>query len=149
GCMFGVAPIVRVVGALPGFKFSPLTRLQIILPIAVAYLAAAGAALISRRHVLIAATLAVLAAADLGVFAGRFYPYLEPGRSMPPATPTIAYLQSQPRPFRIAPFFDYFWPNAAELYRLEDIRSHFSSEERYRRMLARIDPTSFSSGSTV
>ena len=149
GCMFGVGPIARVVGALPGFKFSPLTRLQVILPIPVAFLAAAGAAMVSRRHLLIAATIAVLAAADLGVFAGRFYPYLEPGASMPPTTPTIAFLQSQPRPFRIAPFFDYFWPNAAELYRLEDIRSHFSSEAKYRRMLERIDPTSFSNGSTV
>ncbi|HYU26757.1 MAG TPA: hypothetical protein VEO74_16205, partial [Thermoanaerobaculia bacterium] len=149
GCMFGVGPIARVVGALPGVKFSPLTRLQMILPIPVAFLAAAGAALISRRHVLIAATIAVLAAADLGVFAGRFYPYLEPGASMPPTTPTIAFLQAQPRPFRIAPFFDYFWPNAAELYRLEDIRSHFSSEGKYRRMLERIDPTSFANGSTV
>ena len=149
GCMFGVGPIARVVGALPGFKFSPLTRLQMILPIPVAFLAAAGAAMISRRHVLIAATIAVLAAADLGVFAGRFYPYLEPRASMPPTTPTIAFLQAQPRPFRIAPFFDYFWPNAAELYRLEDIRSHFSSEGKYRRMLERIDPTSFANGSTV
>jgi hypothetical protein len=149
GCMFGVGPIARVVGALPGFKFSPLTRLQMILPIPVAFLAAAGAAMVSRRHVLVAATIAVLAAADLGVFAGRFYPYLEPGASMPPTTPTIAFLQAQPRPFRIAPFFDYFWPNAAELYRLEDIRSHFSSEGKYRRMLERIDPTSFANGSTV
>jgi hypothetical protein len=145
GAMFGVAPFI---GALPGIKYSPLTRLQIILPIAVAYLAAAGAAFISKR-VLVAATIAIVAAADLGVFAGRFYPYLEPGASMPPTTPTIAFLQAQPKPFRIAPFFDYFWPNAAELYRLEDIRSHFSSEARYRKMLERIDPTSFSSGSTV
>jgi hypothetical protein len=149
GCMFGVAPIARAVGALPGFKFSPLTRLQMILPIPVAFLAAAGAALISRRHILIAATIAVLAAADLGVFAGRFYPYLEPRATMPPTTPTIAFLQSQPKPFRIAPFFDYFWPNAAELYRIEDLRSHFSSEAKYRRMLERIDPTSFANGSTV
>jgi hypothetical protein len=149
GCMFGVGPIARVVGALPGFKFSPLTRLQMILPIPVAFLAAAGAAMVSRRRVLVAAAIAVLAAADLGVFAGRFYPYLEPGASMPPTTPTIAFLQAQPRPFRIAPFFDYFWPNAAEFYRLEDIRSHFSSEGKYRRMLGRIDPTSFSNGSTV
>lgn len=145
GAMFGVLPFI---GVLPGFKFSPLTRLQIILPIPVAYLAAAGAARISRRAI-VAAAIAVLAAADLAVFAGRFYPYLEPRGSMPPATPTIAYLQRQPKPFRIAPFFDYFWPNAAELYRLEDIRSHFSSEARYRKLLERIDPTSFSNGSTV
>jgi hypothetical protein len=146
GAMFGVLPFI---GALPGFKYSPLTRLQLILPIPVAFLAAAGAAWISRRHILIAATIAVLAAADLGVFAGRFYPYLPPATSMPPATPTIAFLQAQPKPFRIAPFFDYFWPNAAELYRLEDLRSHFSSEARYRKMLERIDPTSFANGSTV
>jgi hypothetical protein len=149
GCMFGVAPLARAVGALPGFKFSPLTRLQLILPIPIAFLAAAGAALITRRHVLIAAVIAAAAAADLGVFAGRFYPYLAPATSMPPATPTIAFLQSQPKPFRVAPFFDYFWPNAAELYRIEDLRSHFSSEARYRKMLERLDPTSFGNASTV
>lgn len=145
GAMFGVVPII---GALPGFKYSPLTRLQLILPIPVAFLAAAGAAWISKKQ-FIAATIAVLAAADLGVFAGRFYPYLPPATSMPPTTPTIAFLQSQPRPFRIAPFFDYFWPNAAELYRIEDVRSHFSSEARYRKLLERIDPTAFANASTV
>ena len=45
--------------------------------------------------------------------------------------------------------FNYFWPNAAELFRIEDIRSHFSSEEKYRTMLHRIDPTSFGGSGTV
>ena len=98
---------------------------------------------------MVTSALAVIAAADLGVFAGRFYPYLQPNLAVPPTTPTIAFLQSQPKPFRIAPFFIYLWPNSSELYRLEDVRSHFSSEGRYRRLLHRIDPSSFSNHSTV
>ena len=83
------------------------------------------------------------------VFAGRFYPYLEPAIATPPSTPLIAFLQSQPKPFRIAPFFITLWPNTSELYQLEDVRSHFSSEAKYRRLLSRIDPTSFTNNSTV
>src|SRR5207253_465085 len=103
-CMFGVPLLARAVGALPGFKYSALTRLQLVLPIAVAYLAAAGAALVSRRR-FIATILAVLAAADLGVFAGRFYPFLEPRLAVPPPAPMIAFLHAQPKPFRVAPMF--------------------------------------------
>ena len=149
--MFGVPLITKIVGSLPGFKYSPLTRIEMMLPIATSYLAAAGAALISRGRfrVVIATLLAVAAAADLAVFAGRFYPYLEPNLASPPITPTIAFLQSQPKPFRIAPFFDYLWPNSAELYRLEDVRSHFSSEASYRRLLERIDPSAALTSSTV
>ena len=149
-CMFGVRPIMHVVGVLPGFKYSPLTRLQIILPLASGYLAAAGCALLSRRRRnLIPAILAILAAGDLAVFAGRFYPYLEPSMAIPPSTPLIDYLQARQKPFRIAPFFITLWPNSAELYRIEDIRSHFSSEAAYRRLLSRVDPTSFANNSTV
>src|SRR5262249_43493588 len=88
-------------------------------------------------------------AGDLGVFAGRFHPYLEPSMTNVPETPTIRFLRAEPRPFRIAPMFDDLWPNSSELFGLEDIRSHFSSEASYRRILQRIDPTAFSSRSTV
>ena len=145
-CMFGFPPLTHIIGVLPGFKYSPLTRLQIILPLPVAYLAAAG---VWSRRALVSATLALIAAGDLGVFAGRFYPYLEPADSIPPVTPAIAFLQRQPKPFRIAPFFIDLWPNSSELFHLEDIRSHFSSEARYRALLRRIDPTSFGGNATV
>src|SRR5260370_37967802 len=59
-CMFGVRPIMRAAGGLPGFQYSPHTRLQIVLPLATAYLAAAGCALLARRRrVLIPAALAI------------------------------------------------------------------------------------------
>jgi hypothetical protein len=61
----------------------------------------------------------------------------------------IAFLQSQPRPFRVVPFFDFLWPNSSELYRIEDVRSHFSSEASYRRLLERIDPSAALTTSTV
>src|SRR4029077_11590314 len=121
-------------------------RLQMLLPIPAAYLAAAG---VRTRRFLVPACLAILAAWDLGVFAGRFYPYLDTDNAVPPTTPTIAFLQAQQKPFRIAPFFIYLWPNSSELFRLEDVRSHFSSEQKYRDLLHRIDPTSFGNNSTV
>jgi hypothetical protein len=149
--MFGFKPVAKIIGSLPGFKYSPLTRIELMLPIAVAYLAAAGAAFIARGRFRFAlgTLLAVACAADLAVFAGRFYPYLDPELVSPPTGSTIAFLQSQPKPFRIAPFFDYLWPNSAELYRLEDVRSHFSSEGSYRRLLERIDPSAALTSSTV
>jgi len=149
--MFGMPVIAKIIGSLPGFKYSPLTRIEMMMPIAVAYLAAAGAAFLSRGRfrIAIAVVLAIAAAGDLAVFAGRFYPYLEPRLASPPTGATVAFLQAQPKPFRIAPFFDYRWPNSSELYRLEDVRSHFSSEGSYRRLLERIDPSAALTTSTV
>jgi hypothetical protein len=149
--MFGMPVIAKIVGNLPGFKYSPLTRVEMMMPIAIAYLAAAGAAFVSRGRfrIAIAMLLAVASAADLAMFAGRFYPYIEPGIASPPSGPTVAFLQAQPKPFRIAPFFDYLWPNSSELYHLEDVRSHFSSEASYRRLLERIDPSAALTSSTV
>lgn len=147
-CMVGFAPLARVVAVLPGFKYSALTRLQLVLPIAVAYLAAAGTAFVSRRAV-IAGAIAALAAADLGVFAARFYPFLEQRLAVPPSTPMIDFLRAQPKPFRVAPFFDYLWPNTAEYARVEDVRSHFSSEALYRSLLQQLDPTTTETRSTV
>jgi len=149
--MFGMPVIAKIVGSLPGFKYSPLTRIELVLPIAVAYLAAAGAAFLSRGRfrIAIATLLAVASSGDLAVFAGRFYPYIEPDLASPPRGATVAFLQAQPKPFRIAPFFDYLWPNSSELYRLEDVRSHFSSEGSYRQLLERIDPSAALTTSTV
>jgi hypothetical protein len=149
--MFGMPVIANAIGRLPGFKYSPLTRIELMLPIAVAYLAAAGGVFLSRGRfrIAIAIVLAVASAGDLAVFAGRFYPYLEPMLASPPSGATVGFLQAQPKPFRIAPFFDYLWPNSSELYRLEDVRSHFSSEGSYRRLLERVDPSAALTTSTV
>lgn len=151
GCMWGVPPLPRLAGSLPGLKYSSLTRLQLLFPLPVAYLAAAGVTLVARRRFRNAITLVLLLAStgEMGVFAGRFYPYLELQDAAPPSTPTISFLRSQPGPFRIAPLFNYLWPNSSELFGLEDIRSHFSSEEVYRQLLRHIDPTSFDGHSTV
>jgi hypothetical protein len=151
GAMFG-APVAREVFAqLPGFKYSSLTRLQLALPLPAAYLAAAGASLLARKRwrTTIAMVIAIAASADLGVFAARFYPFLEPSLLVPQSTPTIEFLRAQPKPFRIAPFFLYLWPNTSELFGVEDIRSHFSSERDYRALLQRVDPSSFETSSTI
>src|SRR5258708_4794106 len=149
--MFGFAPVANVLARWPGIKYSWLTRLQVVVPLAAGYLAAAGAQVVTRRpfRAVISLTLAVLAGADLAVFAGRFHPYLTPADAAIPSTPMIDFLHAQPRPFRIAPFFIYLWPNVSELVRVEDVRSHFSSEAKYRRMLGRIDPTSWGGTSTI
>jgi hypothetical protein len=142
--IFGFAPFLA---SLPGFKFSALARVALLLPLPIGYLAAAGVRRL--RLPLVAYALAALIAFDLALVAGRFYPYLEPRHTKVPITPTIAFLQREQGPFRIAPFFDYLWPNTTELLRIEDVRSHFSSEYDYRRMLVRLDETSWSGSSTV
>lgn len=152
--IFGLPGMSRMAGALPGLKFSPLTRLRVLLPIPAAYLAAAGvSALLASRSVrrwravtaLAAVALVLGAAFDLGIFAARFYPYLKPRVARIPVTPALELLKREPGPFRIAPFFSWLYPNTAELFRLEDIRSHFSSEAAYRAMMARIDAGSWDS----
>lgn len=154
GCMFGAGGFPQLIARLPGFKYSSLTRMSMLLPLGLGYLSAAGAGMLSRwswrwLRPAVSVAVAVAASADLGVFAGRFHPYVPAGDAGVDATPAISFLQSQPAPFRIAPFFNYFWPNASELFRLEDVRSHFSSEETYRKLLLRIDPASFGHSSTV
>lgn len=154
--IFGAGAVARAVASLPGIRLSPLSRLVLLLPLPAGYFVASGVAFLDARlrrwpaaAAWTAAVVAVAAAADLAVVAGRFHPYLPPEKGAVPSTPTIEYLRAQPQPFRVAPFFDYLWPNAAEMYGIEDIRSHFGSEEAYRRLLQRIDPTSWGGTSTV
>jgi hypothetical protein len=146
-CMFGAPLLAPFVATLPGFKFSALGRLALLLPIPAGYLAAAGARLL-RKPLLMYGAVAIVAF-DLALLAGRFYPYLEPRTAAVPVTPMMEFVRTEKGPFRVAPFFDYFWPNTAELVRFEDVRSHFGSELAYRRMLLRLDPTAWSGSSTV
>jgi hypothetical protein len=161
GCMFGSHQLLKdAVGELPGFKYSPLTRLRILLPVPVAYLsaaamAAAGSLLRSRRmlHWSLREVLVVIvggvAVVDLALFAGHFYPYIPPSLTRLPQSPTIKYLHEQKGPFRIVAFFNYLVPNTAELGRVEDIRSQFGSEQRYRELLRRFDPEGWGGVGTV
>ena len=144
-CMFGAPLLSTFIAKLPGFKYSALSRLGLILPLPIAYLAAAA----RLRRQLVYDGVAILVAFDLALFAGRFHPYLPLDEATVPVTPTIAFLQAEPRPFRIAPMMDYLWPNSSELVQLEDVRSHFSSEADYRKMLQRIEPGAWSGRSTL
>lgn len=144
-------------GEVPGIRYSPLARLRFLLPLPAAFLAASGAAAVMgrlrrARPLLASAASGVLGAVllfDLVFFAVRFYPYIPPDIASVPSTPTIRFLRAQEGPFRIAPFFDYLWPNTAELMKVEDIRSHFGSEARWRAMLERFAPGSFGASGTV
>lgn len=146
--MFGKAPWMA---SLPGFRYNPLERVSLLLPLPAAFLAASGAAFLSRRRFasIIALVIGVAVSSDLALFAASFHPYLRPIETEVPATPTIRYLQSSPKPFRFAAFLGYMWPNSAEMYRIEDTASHFGSEAMYRRLLHRVDPQSWSGQSTV
>jgi hypothetical protein len=144
-CMFGAPGVAPLMAKVPGFKYSALARVGLLLPLPVAYLVAAA----RLRKQLIYDIAAVVIAFDLALFAGRFHPYLTPEQAQVETTPTIAFLQADRKPFRIAPMQDYLWPNSSELIQVEDIRSHFSSEAAYRRLLQRIEPSSWRGESTV
>jgi hypothetical protein len=146
-CIFGAPGIAPLVAKLPGFKFSALARVALLLPLAAGYLAAAGTRLLRWRVLMLAA--AVIISFDLALVAGRFYPYLTPEVAQVPLTPMMQFLREEKGPYRVAPFYDYFWPNTAELVRFEDVRSHFGSELAYRRLLLRLDPGAWTGTSTV
>lgn len=156
--IFGPLSVREIAGGLPGLRYSPLTRLRVLLPAGASYLAAAGLAfLVSawRRgrlgtFIWIPVGAAVLfTSIDLSLFAARFYPYLTPAVATPPASETIAFLRAQKAPFRVAPFFTFAYPNTAELLRFEDVRSHFSSESDYRKLMLRIDPGAWDSPTLI
>lgn len=144
--IFGLAPFI---GRLPGFKYSPLERVVLLLPVPVGFLAANGAKWISRRSRIVALALGIAVAGDLAHFAGTFYPFLRPAETQVPVTPVISFLQHDPKPFRFVGLLTYMWPNSAELFRIEDAASHFGSEAAYRKLLQRIDKSSWSGQSTV
>lgn len=153
--LFG-APVLKLAAAkLPGIGYSQLIRLRVLLPLFAGVSAAAGAAVLLRvaprfrLFPILAMSLPLLIAFDLALFAARFHPYVERHVAALPQSPTIEFLRAQRGPFRIAPMFDYLWPNTTEMIRLEDVRSHFSSEREYRAMLARFAPGSFGSSGTV
>lgn len=156
-CMFGIPPIARAIGHLPGIKYTSVARLVLLLPLPLGFLAGSGAALVWRflrrrsraAAMIVVCAIAVAAAGDLARFAGTFYPFLRPEDTEIPSTPVIEYLLREPEPFRIAAFLSYLWPNTAELFEIEDIASHFGSESDYRRILLRIDPTAWDGASTV
>jgi hypothetical protein len=156
--VFGPLAVREIAGRVPGLRYSPLTRLRVLLPIGASYLAASGMALFVaawrrtplRKMMVIPVGVAVLfTAIDLSLFAARFYPYLTPKVATPPRSETIEFLKSQPRPFRVAPFFTFAYPNTAELIRLEDVRSHFSSEAEYRKLMLRVDPGAWDSPTLI
>jgi hypothetical protein len=146
--MFGFAPIAKAIAVIPGIEYSPLTRLRFLLPLPLGYLAAAGLMLLRKRR-LIATVVVAAVAVELGLFAAHFHPYLQPKDARVPATPTIEFLQSRRPPFRVLPFFFYLFPNTSELFAIEDVRSHFTSELRYRQMLQQVEPQSFGQFGTI
>ena len=156
-CMFGVPPLAHFAAEIPGIKYTPLARLTLVLPVAAAFLAAAGAALTVRfmrgrarfGRPLAGVAFAGVIAWELGTFAGAFHPYLDADAAAVPSTRATDFLRAEAQPFRFATFLTYLWPNAAQLYGVEDISSHFASEAKYRRLMQRIDPTAWSGRSTV
>jgi hypothetical protein len=150
--MFGFRPSAALIERLPGLQFAPLTRLRYLLPIPVGYLVASALSMRwprvgTRSAVPLAAGMIIVA--ELALFAARFYPYLRLDEARVRSTPTIDFLAAQQPPFRVLPFFYFLLPNSAEIYGIEDIRSHFSSEERYRRILQRLDPQAFGEFGTI
>jgi hypothetical protein len=143
---------------LPGLRYSPATRLRVLLPPALAFLAAAGFGVLMRRNPLprrwkqiVPFTVIVFLALDYARTAAELYPYLRPAetRVATETSPAIEFLQEQEGVFRVAPTFYWLMPNSAQSYGIEDVRSQWSSERLYRTMLGRIDPGSASRPGTL
>lgn len=143
--IFNFAGVGSALGVMPGFKYSMMGRAAALLPPAIGYLAALGA---MRLRKLAAIVVAIFVAAELSYFALRFFPYIEPRVADVPSTPVLDVLRADTPPFRVAPLMDYLWPNTSELFRIEDVRSHFTSDPAYRKLLLRIDPGAWSGRST-
>ncbi len=143
---------------LPGLRFSPTTRLRVLLPLPFAFLAASGMRTVSRllggrrtRRYATAVVLAIAAvlAIDYARVAGSFYPYLPFGESEVESRPSIEKLEFAGSPFRVAPTFFWMMPNSSQIFGVEDIRSQWSSEASYREILHRIDPESGRRGTVL
>lgn len=142
---------------LPGFRYSPTTRLRTLLPPAFAFLVAAGARWVAglfrsilpiRGSVAVLILGAILSIQYARVAAG-FYPYLPLAETRVEAMPSLERLQVNGAPFRVAPTFFWMMPNSAQLYGVEDIRSQWSSESVYREMIRRIDRQALSHGTVL
>lgn len=151
GLMFGEGGLSAPLADLPGFEFSPMVRLRVLLPVAAGFLAGCGFAALDRATRLrsdalptarVPALVALGVAADLGLFAAWFTPQIPWELATPPASETVEFLRSEPDVFRVAPTFPYLMPNSAQMAGIEDIRAHWGAERAWRDLLRRLDPGS-------
>jgi hypothetical protein len=151
GMMFGEGSLAAPLADLPGFKFSPMVRLRVLLPIGAGFLAGCGLVVLDRATrrrfpgsltARVPALVALGLAADLGLFAAWFTPQIPWRLATPPASETIDFLRAEPGVFRVAPTFPYLMPNSAQMAGIEDIRAHWGAERDWRDLLRRLDPGS-------
>ncbi|MDX1583795.1 MAG: hypothetical protein R3338_09375, partial [Thermoanaerobaculia bacterium] len=142
---------------LPGLRYSPTTRLRLLLPPALAFLVAAGARRIATlprlggvtRGPLILLVLGGVLSVQYARVAASFYPYLPLEETRVESKRSLERLAAETMPFRVAPTFLWMMPNSAQMFGVEDIRSQWSSESAYREMIRRIDPQALSHGTVL
>ncbi|MCG6964736.1 MAG: YfhO family protein [Acidobacteria bacterium] len=142
-----VAPVARLLFRLPGLASVPSQRLAPEIALALCVLAAFGVEALmglvrtplARR---LAAVLAVAVILQQGLAAGHLLAFLPRREATLPSTRGLAFLSAreQQEPDRIAPLLDTLWPDTAQMFGLEDVRSQFSSTTGYRRLIKAIDP---------
>ncbi len=141
------APVARLLFRLPGLASIPSQRLAPEVALALSVLAAFGTEALMRlvRKPLARRLAAALAAAvilEQGLAAGHLLAFLPRGEAALPTTRGLAFLDADQRrtPYRLAPLLDTLWPDTAQTFGLEDVRSQFSSTVGYRRYIKAIDP---------
>ena len=152
GAMFGT-PLVGILEKLPGMSFSPLTRLKVLLPLPVGFLAGSGLMAItsrlgSRRRSRMGAFVITILAVEMAIFAGLFHPFVERDVAEVSSDPSIEYLVTRSEG-RILPTFDWLMPNSAQIFGVHDVRSQWAAEAVYRKMIERIDPRTIRSGTVM
>ncbi len=140
-------PAARVLGLVPGLAHVPPWRTAPVVALAAAVLAGHGVAALEElglpvwtRRMLPWLGLAIIL--QQGLLAGHLLTWLRPKEAIPPWTPGLRFLAEKTAgtTARVAPLGDVLWPDTAQWFGLEDVRSRFASTRAYRRLLGAIDP---------
>ena len=146
-------PAAHVLGTIPGLAHVPPWKISPVVALAAAVLAAHGTEALRTLRLprwtgSLLPLLGLAIVLQQGLLAGHLLTWLRPGEAVPPPTPGLRVLEEMTRgtTARVAPLGDVLWPDTAQWFGLEDVRSRFASTRDYRKLVAAIDPQAWDHG---